>query len=192
MKPGATQLTVMPREATSCGQRLGHADHAGLGGGVVGLAGIAGDADHRGDADDAARSAASSCRAARRAIRRKAAVRLTSITCLPVLVLHAHGEAVAGDAGVGDQDVELRPAPPRPPDQACRRSRLGEVAGDDGGAARRARRPAPRARRRGCRRAPPSRPGACSARAIAPPMPPEAPVTRAVLPVRSNIDVALR
>src|SRR5499426_2484535 len=36
------------------GDRLDHADHPGLGRGVIALTGIAGDADHRGDADDAA------------------------------------------------------------------------------------------------------------------------------------------
>src|SRR5207253_10364965 len=35
-------------------------------------------------------------------------------------------------------------------------------------------------------------PCACSACAIAPPMPPVAPVTSAILPVRSNIDISLR
>ena len=39
-------------------QRLGHADHAGLGRGIVALAGIAEDAADRGDVDDAAPAAA--------------------------------------------------------------------------------------------------------------------------------------
>ena len=41
MKPGAMQLAVMPRMATSRASDLGHADHAGLGGGVVALPRVA-------------------------------------------------------------------------------------------------------------------------------------------------------
>ena len=44
MKPGAMQLAVMPREATSRASDFDHADHAGLGGGIVALAGVADDA----------------------------------------------------------------------------------------------------------------------------------------------------
>src|SRR5262245_14255271 len=40
------------------GDRLDHADHAGLGRRVIALAGVAGNADHRTDADDAAKAAA--------------------------------------------------------------------------------------------------------------------------------------
>jgi hypothetical protein len=40
MKPGAMQLTVMPREATSWRHRLGHSDQPGLGRGIIGLAGL--------------------------------------------------------------------------------------------------------------------------------------------------------
>ena len=79
MKPGATQLAVTPRLAYSGADRLHHADHAGLGGGIIALPGIAGDADHRGDADDAAEAPAH--HALHRGARsRNVAVRLTAIT----------------------------------------------------------------------------------------------------------------
>ena len=67
--------------------------------------------------------------------RRKAASRLTAITVVPVLVLHPHDQIVAGDAGIVDQDVELRPAPPRRPRPAHRpRAGSARSAGSDVGA----------------------------------------------------------
>ena len=47
MKPGAMQLTVMPRLAISAASDFVMPISAGLGRGVVRLAGIAGDADDR-------------------------------------------------------------------------------------------------------------------------------------------------
>ena len=96
-------------------------------------------------------------------VRRNGAVRLTRDHLVPVLVLHAHEEIVAGDAGVVDQDVE--PAQRRfgRPARACRPpSRSARL---HGRTMTRARRSALASRlqrrRRACRIAPPSRPAAC-------------------------------
>ena len=86
-------------------QRLGEADHAGLGGGVVRLAHLALLAVDRGDDDDAPE-------AARRACRRSPAgsgehgVEVGADHRLPLLEGHAVEHAVAGDAGIVDQDVD--------------------------------------------------------------------------------------
>ena len=82
--------------------------------------------DHRGDADDAA-VAAPHHAAHGRAREAEVAVRLTCEHLLPVLVLHAHREAVAGDAGVVRPGC--RPSPER------RLGRLDERV-DAGGIAR--------------------------------------------------------
>ncbi len=58
MKPGATQLTVDVSRSDLLRQRLGKADHTGLGGAVIGLAWIADGAGDRSDIDDAAISTA--------------------------------------------------------------------------------------------------------------------------------------
>ena len=106
---------------------------------------------------------------------------------LPVLVLHAQRQHVAGDAGVVDQDVRAGRRPPRrrrsarpaPPGRADRPGRHAR--------ARPVRRPAPPAPRAACRTAPPWRPGRAARGRSPPPMPPEAPVTRAVLPSSRNM-----
>ena len=96
--------------------------------------------------------------------RRKAAVRLTSMHRLPVLVRHAGEEHVAVEAGVVDENVDL----------AAERGfgvrhelldllRVAEIAGDDERVRRRVRRRALPAPRAWCRRAPRSRP-ACARR----------------------------
>src|SRR6266566_6455445 len=67
-------------------ERLGHADHAGLGGRVIALPGISGDADDRGDPDDAPEPAphhAARCRA-REA---KAGGEIDGNDLIPILVL---------------------------------------------------------------------------------------------------------
>src|SRR5690606_9211230 len=87
------------------GQRLGEADHAGLGGGVVGLARVAGDADHRGDADDAA-GAALHHPLHGGAAEAEIGFQIDLDDVGEVLVLHPHQQAVLGDAGVGDEDVQ--------------------------------------------------------------------------------------
>ena len=81
--------------------------------------------------------------------RRKPAVRLTSSTGLPVLVLHAHRQIVAGDAGIVDQDVDAAGRGLGRLGHRIRRRRRREVAGRRHGRARPAPRPAPPAPRRG-------------------------------------------
>ncbi len=105
MKPGATVLTVMLREATSWASDLRHADDAGLGGGVVGLPRIAGDADHRGDRDDAA-EALLHHPAQHRAGQVERRREVDRQDLVPLLVLHPHEEVVAGHAGIVDEDIE--------------------------------------------------------------------------------------
>ena len=89
MKPGATTLTVMPREPISRASDLRERDDAGLRRGVVGLARVAGDADDRGDVDDAA--LARLHHAAHDRLRRAVDRGQVGVEDrLPVLVLHAH------------------------------------------------------------------------------------------------------
>ena len=61
--------------------------------------------------------------------RRKPAVRLTAITCVPLLVLHAQEEVVAGDAGIVDEDVERAERGLGRRDQCLDRRPVGEIAG---------------------------------------------------------------
>ena len=136
MKPGATQLTVIPRLATSLRKRLRHADQAGLRGGVVRLPGIAGDADHRGDADDAAEALPHHA-LQRRARQAEGRLEVDAHDHLPVLVLHAHGEPVARQPGIVDEDVEPAHQPLRFRNQRFDRGGVGEV-----GRRRHGRRPA--------------------------------------------------
>ncbi|MOA18582.1 hypothetical protein D3C78_1389090 [compost metagenome] len=65
---------------------------------------IAGDADDGGDVDDAAETAAHHrmCQLARQAEHRRQ-VHFDDV--IPVLVAHAHEEAVLGDAGIVDEDI---------------------------------------------------------------------------------------
>ena len=110
---------------------------------------------------------------------------------VPVLVLQLHEQIVAGDAGIVDQDVELAHRRFRLRHQCFDRVLVGEVARQHmdalaelaGELLERSRRVPDSATVAPC---------ACSARAIAPPMPPVAPVTSAVLPVRSNMRGLLR
>ena len=186
MKPGAMQLTVMPRLADLLRQRLGHADQPGLGGGIIGLAGIAGRADHRGDRDDPAEAGAHH-RLQRRAGEAEGGLEVDPDHVGPFLVLHPHREIVAGDAGIVDQDVELPERLDRLRHQRVDRGAVAKVAdqgdmiaaepGAKGLELARRSTPKPRA-------APPAPPAPS---AIAEPIPPEAPVTRAVIPVRSNM-----
>src|SRR5690606_38708782 len=95
----------------------------------IGLAGVAGDADHRGDADDAARAALHHP-LHRRAGQAEIAFQVDLDDGLEVLVLHPHQQAVLGDAGVGDQDVQRRAGgffSPR--HQAIDRGRVRQVGG---------------------------------------------------------------
>src|SRR6201991_1867173 len=85
-------------------QRARHARDAGLGRGVVGLAGIAAGADDRGDVDDAP-EALLHHRAHHLARHAEDGLQVGVVHRVPVVVLHAHGQAVARDAGVVDQHV---------------------------------------------------------------------------------------
>ena len=103
MKPGATQLTVMLRLPSSCASERRHAGDAGLGRRIVGLAGIAGSANHRGDVDDAA--AARLHHAAHDQLGQpEHRLEIGVDDRIPLVVLHAHRQVVAGDAGIVDQD----------------------------------------------------------------------------------------
>ena len=79
MKPGATALTVMLRRATSAATVLVMPIEPGLRGGVVGLAGVGLQADDQATLTMRPKRARSIGLSARR-VRRKAAVRLVSIT----------------------------------------------------------------------------------------------------------------
>ena len=121
-------------------------------------------------------------------IRRKAASRLTADDRLPLLVLHAQDEIVARDAGIVDEDVELAAQRlDRRGHERVDRGRVRQVARQRRHDRRPARPQTLRASRHCCPKAPAVAPCAASALAIAEPMPPRAPVTSAVIPVRSNM-----
>ena len=86
------------------GDGFGEADQAGLAGGVVGLAGVADQADDRGDVDDA-RVLGFHQHAHEGFHGVEGALEIGVEHGVPVLLLHAHEQAVAGDAGVVDEDV---------------------------------------------------------------------------------------
>ena len=122
MKPGATALTVMLRLATSAASDLVMPIRPGLGGGIIALAGIAGGAHHRGDLDDAA--PALFHHAAQHGARQaEGGGEIDRDHLVPFLVLHAHEEIVAGDAGIVDQDVDAARRPRLPPPWAGLRPR---------------------------------------------------------------------
>jgi hypothetical protein len=88
--PGATALTVMV---------------AGLGGGVVGLSCLSGLADDRGDVDDAA-PARLDHGGHDGLAHQEGPGEIGGEDVIPVLALHAHGEDIAGDTGVVDEDAD--------------------------------------------------------------------------------------
>ncbi len=87
------------------GQRLGQAEHAGLGGGVVDLADVAGLADDRGHVDDPA-GAADDHVLDRGLGHVKGSGQVDRDDLLPVIVGHLGHGPVNGDPGVVHQDVD--------------------------------------------------------------------------------------
>ena len=70
------------------------------------LPGIAGDADDRGDGDDAAEALAHH-QLGRRARQTEGRGQIDRDDVVPILVAQLHEQIVAGDAGIGDEDVDL-------------------------------------------------------------------------------------
>ena len=103
MKPGATALTVMPREASSLARDLVNPSSACLRRGVIGLSGIAGHAHDRGQVHDppAARLHHLPHAGPGQAIHRG---EIRGDDHVPVLGLHAQQQRVARDGGVVHQD----------------------------------------------------------------------------------------
>ena len=92
-------------------QRLRHADHAGLGGGIVALAGVADDAADGGDVDDAAIAGLGAHHGARAgAHQHERRGEVDGDHLVPLLVLHHHEQVVLGEPGVVDEDVERGPS----------------------------------------------------------------------------------
>ncbi len=120
-------------------------------------------------------------------VSRKVAVRLTAITLSQSSSLNCTNRLSRLTPALATRMSSLLHFLFRARHQGLDRVLVGEIAGQHVHAILRVRRRARRARRGACRRSRRWRPGACSARAIAPPMAPVAPVTSAVLPVRSNI-----
>ena len=106
---------------------------------------------------------------------------------LPILVAQAHGDGVAGEPGIVDQDVDLAHGGLGVGDQLLAGCRVGEIGRQDMAALAQRRGQRLQRREPWCPRARPWRPGHAGRAAMAPPMPPEAPVTSAVLPLRSNM-----
>ena len=93
---------------TTSGKLLGIAhgqtDDTTLGGGVVGLAGVANLSDDTGDVDDAAGAfLGGNLEEGLGAVEYSRKVAVDNF--LPLLGLHAHNEAVTGDSGVVDQNI---------------------------------------------------------------------------------------
>ena len=104
MKPGATALTVMPRLESSRASGLGKADEARLARGVIRLAGIASEAGDGGDIDDAAGALLEhGAHHALDEVERALEIRIEHE--IPILLAHAHGEAVARQAGVVHENI---------------------------------------------------------------------------------------
>ena len=190
MKPGRHRVDGDVARGDFGGERLGHADEARLGGGVIALPRIAGRADHRGDRDDAAPALLH--HAAQHGARQaEGGGEIDRDDLIPLVVLHAHEEIVARDAGIVDENVDRRAERGLGRlGQRLDRVLVAEIAGRDEARDCRVR---PSGASSASARVPDRTtvaPCACSAFAIAPPMPPEAPVTSAVLPVRSNIIVS--
>mgnify|MGYP000903184881 CR=1 FL=1 len=95
------------------GERLGHPDQAGLGGGIIALAGIARRAYDGADRDDSAVAAAHH-RLHGGARQAEGRGQVDGEHAVPILVLEAHEQVVARDAGIVDEDVD-RPRPGQRP-----------------------------------------------------------------------------
>ena len=87
------------------GEGFCEADESGFGGGVVRLAGLAGFADDGGDVDDAA-PAVFDHLGHDGLSHEEGSGEIGREDVVPVFALHAHGEDVAGDSGVVDEDVD--------------------------------------------------------------------------------------
>ncbi len=87
------------------GEGFGEADETGFGGGVVGLAGLSGFAYYGGDIDDAAPPVFDHLRHDGLS-HEEGSGEVGGEDVVPVFALHAHGEDVAGDSGVVDEDVD--------------------------------------------------------------------------------------
>src|SRR5207248_676700 len=120
--------------AEFAGDGLGEAEQAGLGGGVVGLAGVADDAAGGADVDDAAELAAHHG-AGGRADGDEGGGQVGLDDHRPILVGHAEGQAVLGDAGVIDEDVESAVSLGGGGDRGGESGRVSDVHGEDRGGA---------------------------------------------------------
>ena len=107
-------------------QRTGHAGHAGLGGSVVGLARVARGAHHAGDADDAPVALLHHGLNGGTADT-KHRLEIGVEHGVPVVVLHAHGQLVARDAGVVHQHMQAALALDDAVDQRLDRCGVGHV-----------------------------------------------------------------
>ncbi len=105
MKPGATTLTVMLRLASSRARVLVKSDQAGFARGVIGLACIA--ARPATEAILMMRPAALPDHGAHDALDEiEGALEVGVDDDVPILLAHAHGQAVAGETGVVDQNID--------------------------------------------------------------------------------------
>ena len=106
MKPGATALTVMPRDANFPRHRFGKSDNARFGRGVKRLPDVAHLADHRREIDDPAvplpeHVARDDFSAENRALE------IGADNLIPIAGLHAHQEIIGGDSGIVDENINF-------------------------------------------------------------------------------------
>ena len=86
-------------------QSAGHTCYASLGCCVVGLTGVARGTDHAGHTDDAAKALLHHG-ANSRTTESENSLQIGIQNGFPVLILHAHGQGVTGDAGIIDQHMQ--------------------------------------------------------------------------------------
>ena len=145
-RPGATTLTVTPRDATSRASALARPDEARLGRGVVGLPGEPDERPHRAHEDDPTGVRADHlAKGSSRAEERPAQVDVEH--ALPGLVGHPQRQLVDRDAGVRDEHVDVAELGLDLGERRVHGRAVGDVARDA-----RAPRPTPSVPRRGERR----------------------------------------
>ena len=106
MNPGASALTVTPREANSLATDLVNPIKRRLAGRIIALAGVAHQANDGGDVDDPPRTLLEKT-PAQRLGKQKSALQIGVQHRVPILLAHAHDQSVARHAGVVDQNIHL-------------------------------------------------------------------------------------
>jgi hypothetical protein len=111
------------------GQSTGHASYASLGCSVVGLTGIARGSNHAGDADDAAETLLHHGTNSRTADSENS-LQIGVGDGIPIVILHAHCQGIAGNTCVVDQHMQAAVILDDGVDQGIHGSAVGHVQRD--------------------------------------------------------------